>query len=100
PDMLSTVPRHLYQLNFMTPLFSPKWRGGFDMQVLASRTSLQSKTPGYTRVGLNLLYQPITYLDLSASVYDLLGDNRLEPGGIFGIPQEGRTFRLKFECRF
>ncbi|TAN70460.1 MAG: TonB-dependent receptor [Methylobacter sp.] len=100
PDVLSNVPRHLYQLNFMTPLFSPKWRGGFDMQVLTSRTSLQAKTPGYTRVGLNLLYQPITYLDLSASVYDLLGDNRLEPGGTYGIPQEGRTFRLKFECRF
>jgi len=98
--MLDNVPRHLYQLNFMTPLFSPKWRGGFDMQVLASRTSLQSKTPGYTRVGLNLLYQPVTNLDLSAGVYDLLDDNRLEPGGIFGIPQEGRTFRLKFACRF
>jgi len=100
PDVLSNVPRHLYQLNFMTPLFSPKWRGGFDMQVLASRTSLQSKTPGYTRVGLNLLYQPVTNLDLSAAVYDLLDDNRLEPGGVFGIPQEGRTFRLKFACRF
>jgi len=100
PDVLNNVPRHLYQLNFMTPLFSPKWRGGFDMQVLASRTSLQSKTPGYTRVGLNLLYQPVTNLDLSAAVYDLLDDNRLEPGGIFGIPQEGRTFRLKFACRF
>jgi len=98
--MLDNVPRHLYQLNFMTPLFSPKWRGGFDMQVLASRTSLQSKTPGYTRVGLNLLYQPVTNLDLSAGVYDLLDDNRLEPGGVFGIPQEGRTFRLKFACRF
>jgi outer membrane receptor protein involved in Fe transport len=100
PDVLSNVPRHLYQLNFMTPLFSPKWRGGFDMQVLASRTSMQAKTPGYTRVGLNLLYQPVTNLDLSASVYDLFDDNRLEPDGIYGIPQEGRTFRLKFQCRF
>lgn len=98
--LLDNVPRHLYQLNFMTPLFSPKWHGGFDMQVLASRTSLQAKTPGYTRVGLNLLYQPITHLDLSASVYDLLDDNRLEPDGIYGIPQEGRTFRLKFEYHF
>ncbi|TRW95024.1 TonB-dependent receptor plug domain-containing protein [Candidatus Methylobacter oryzae] len=100
PGILGNVPRHLYQLNFMTPLFSPKWRGGFDMQVLSSRMGLQSNTPGYTRVGLNLLYQPITYLDLSAGVYDLLDDNRLEPGGIYGIPQEGRTFRLKFQCRF
>lgn len=97
---LDNVPRHLYQLNFMTPLFSPQWRGGFDMQVLSSRTSLQAKTPGYTRIGLNLLYQPITYLDLSASVYDLFDDNRLEPDNDFAIPQEGRTFRLKFECRF
>ncbi len=100
PDILSNVPRHLYQLNFMTPLFSSKWHGGFDMQVLSARTSSQSTTPSYTRIGLNLLYQPITHLDLSASVYDLLDDNRLEPGGIYGIPQEGRTFRLKFECRF
>jgi hypothetical protein len=37
---------------------------------------------------------------LSASVYDLLDDNRVEPGNDFAIPQEGRTFRLKFECRF
>jgi iron complex outermembrane receptor protein len=99
-SLLGNIPRHLYQLNFMTPLFSPQWRGGFDMQVLAARTSLQAKTPGYARVGLNLLYQPVKYLDLSASVYDLLDDNRLEPGGIYGIPQEGRTFRLKFACRF
>lgn len=97
---MDNVPRHLYQLNFMTPLFSPQWRGGFDMQVLASRTSPQAKTPGYTRIGLNLLYQPVTYLDLSASVYDLFDDNRLEPGEDFAIPQEGRTFRLKFACRF
>jgi len=99
-SVLGNIPRHLYQLNFMTPLFSPQWRGGFDMQVLAARTSLQAKTPGYARVGLNLLYQPVKYLDLSAGVYDLLDDNRLEPGGIYGIPQEGRTFRLKFACRF
>ncbi|MDP1667324.1 MAG: TonB-dependent receptor [Methylobacter sp.] len=99
-SMLGNIPRHLYQLNFMTPLFSPKWHSGFDMQVLAARTSLQGKTPGYARVGLNLLYQPVTNLDLSASVYDLFDDNRVEPGGIDGIPQEGRTFRLKFACRF
>ncbi len=99
-DLLSNVPGHLYQLNFMAPLFNPQWRGGFDMQMLSSRKSLQSKTPGYARVGLNLLYQPVTNLDLSASVYDLFDDNRLEPGGIYGIPQEGRTFRLKFQCRF
>lgn len=99
-DLLSNVPRHLYQLNFMTPLFSPQWRGGFEMQVLASRTSLQSLTPGYTRVALNLLYQPVSNLDLSATAYDLFDDNRLEPGGIYGVPQEGRTFRLKFQYRF
>lgn len=98
--LLDNVPRHLYQLNFMTPLFSPKWRGGFDMQILSPRKSLESKTPGYARVGLNFLYRPVTNLDLSASVYDLLDDNRLEPDGVYGIPQEGRTFRLKFECRF
>lgn len=98
--LLGNVPRHIYQVNFMTPLFSPQWRGGFDMQVLSSRTSLESKTPGYARVGLNVLYQPVTNLDLSAGVYDLFDDNRLEPGGIYGTPQEGRTFRLKFACRF
>ncbi len=99
-NLLGNVPRHLYQLNFMTPLFSPQWRGGFEMQVLGSRTSLQSHTPGYSRVGLNLLYQPVSNLDLSATVYDLFNDNRLEPGGIYGIPQEGRTFRLKLQLRF
>lgn len=98
--ILSNVPGHLYQLNLMAPLFNPQWHGGFDMQMLSSRKSPQSKTPGYARIGLNLLYQPITNLDLSAGVYDLFDDNRLEPGGIYGIPQEGRTFRLKFQCRF
>jgi outer membrane receptor protein involved in Fe transport len=84
----------------MMPLFDPQWRGGIDMQLLSSRQSPDSKTPGYTRVGLNLLYQPVKSLDLSASVYDLFDDNRLEPGGKYGIPQDGRTFRLKFLYRF
>jgi iron complex outermembrane receptor protein len=99
-NRVSNSPRHLLQLNFMAPLFSPQWRGGFDMQVLSPRQSPQGKTPAYARVGLNLLYQPIKQLDLSASAYDLFDNYRLEPGGANGIPQEGRTFRLKFELRF
>jgi iron complex outermembrane receptor protein len=96
------IPHHLYQLNLMAPLFTPELHGGLDMQTLSSRQSFSGKVPGYTRLNLSLLYQPIKSVDLSASVYDLLNSNRIEtaPDGIPLIPQEGRTFRLKMEFRF
>ena len=102
-----SIPHHLYQLNLMAPLFTPKVHGGLDMQTLSSRDSLASrsnsftvKVPGYTRLNLSLLYQPIQSVDLSASVYDLLNSNRTETSPDLNIPQEGRTFRLKMEFRF
>ena len=72
------IPHHLYQLNLMAPLFTPELRGGLDMQTLSSRKSFSGKVPGYTRLNLSLLYQPIKSVDLSASVYDLLNSNRIE----------------------
>ena len=96
------IPHHLYQLNLIAPLFTPELHGGLDMQTLSSRESFSGKVPGYTRLNLNLLYQPIKSVDLSASVYDLLNSNRIEtsPEPLPLIPQEGRTFRLKMEFRF
>jgi hypothetical protein len=96
------VPHHLYQLNLMAPLFSPEWHGGLEMQALSSRDSLTGKVPGYTRLNLNLLYQPLKAVNISAAVYDLLGDYKLDPTveGLPVMPQEGRTFRLKLEYRF
>ncbi|MDD5322256.1 MAG: TonB-dependent receptor [Methylococcales bacterium] len=96
------IPHHIYQLNLMAPLFTPKLQGGLEMQTLSSRESLNGKVPGYTRLNLSLLYQPIRYVDLSASVYDLLNENKIEPSieGLPLMPQEGRTFRLKLELRF
>ena len=96
------IPHHLYQLNLMAPLFTPELRGGLDMQTLSSRQSFSGKVPGYTRLNLSLLYQPIKYVDLSASIYDLLNSNRIEasPEPLPLMPQEGRTFRLKMEFRF
>ncbi len=96
------IPHHIYQLNLMAPLFTPKLQGGLELQTLSSRESLNGKVPGYTRLNLSLLYQPIKYVDLSASVYDLLNDNKIEQlaYGLPFIPQEGRTFRLKLELHF
>ena len=96
------IPHHIYQLNLMAPLFTPKLQGGLEMQTLSSRESFAGKVPGYTRLNLSLLYQPIKYVDLSASVYDLLDDNMIEPAaeGLPLMPQEGRTFRLKLELHF
>jgi len=96
------IPHHIYQLNLMAPLFTPKLQGGLEMQTLSSRESLNGKVPGYTRFNLSLLYRPIKSVDLSASVYDLLNDNKIEPSAdrLPPIPQEGRTFRLKLELRF
>jgi outer membrane receptor protein involved in Fe transport len=99
-DSIYSIPHHLYQLNLMGPLFTPKVQGGLNMQTLSSRDSLAGKVPGYTRLNLNLLYQPIKSVDLSASVYDLLNSNRTETSPDNNIPQEGRTFRLKMEFRF
>jgi outer membrane receptor protein involved in Fe transport len=96
------IPHHIYQLNLMAPLFTPKVHGGLEMQALSSRESLVGKLPSYTRLNLNLLYQPIKSVDLSASVYDLLSDYKVDPSaeGLAVMPQEGRTFRLKLELRF
>ncbi len=97
------IPHHIYQLNLMAPLFTPKLQGGLEMQTLSSRETLYGKVPGYTRLNLSLLYQPIKYVDLSASVYDLLNDNKIEPTAEEQntlMPQEGRTFRLKLELHF
>jgi iron complex outermembrane receptor protein len=96
------IPHHVYQLNLMAPLFTPELQGGLEMQTLSSRESLIGKVPGYTRLNLSLLYQPIKFADLSASVYDLLNDNKIEPSipDLPLMPQEGRTFRLKLVLRF
>jgi outer membrane receptor for ferrienterochelin and colicins len=96
------IPHHVYQLNLMAPLFTPKLQGGLEMQALSSRESLNGKVPSYTRLNLSLLYQPIKAVDLSASVYDLLNDNKIESSaeGLSYMPQEGRAFRLKLELRF
>lgn len=99
-DLLNSVASHLYQLNVMTPLFNPQWRGGLELQMLSDREFNQSKVKGYTRVNLSLLYQPIKKLDVSATVYDVFNDHLREPGGVLGIPQEGRSFRLKIDYRF
>lgn len=99
-DLLDEVAAHLYQLNYMRPLFSPKWHGGFDLQMLSKREFDGAKAKGYTRVNLTLLYQPFHQLDLSATVYDVFNDYLREPGGKYGIPQEGRSFRLKIDYRY
>ena len=101
-DSILDAPRHLFQLNASAPLFSNQWHAGVDMQVLSGRQSLLGDVPAYTRLNLNLLYQPVKSIDISATVYDLLDDYALDaaPGGLPLMSQEGRGFRLKLAYRF
>ncbi len=100
---LNYVPRHLYQLNLMAPLFSSQWLGGLEMQALSGRQTDADRLPSYTRMNLSLLYQPVKSLDLSATLYDVFDNYRYDPAdeeSLRRTPQEGRTFRLKLEFRF
>lgn len=102
-DSINYVPRHLYQLNLMTPLFSPEWHGGLEMQALSGRQTQAGKLPSYTRMNLSLLYQPLKSLDLSATLYDVFDNYLYDPGDEESLarePQDGRSFRLKLEYRF
>lgn len=100
---LHYLPRHIYQLNLMTPLFNQQWHGGIELQALSNRQTEAGRLPSYTRLNLSLLYQPVSNLDVSATVYDLIDNYTCDPGDLGGfrrMPQMGRTFRLKLDFRF
>jgi iron complex outermembrane receptor protein len=102
-NSINYVPRHLYQLNLMTPLFFPEWHSGLEMQALSGRQTQSGQLPSYTRMNLSVLYQPIKSLDLSATLYDVFDNYLYDPGDDENQarePQDGRSFRLKLEYRF
>jgi len=112
---LADSPTHLVKLNLSVPFYRDKVFGGLEVQYTSSshtyftdlvgNTEMGPDSPGYTTVNFTLFSQNLLKnLDISASVYNLLGNTYFEPSSRLhqenAIQQDGRTFRVKLTYRF
>jgi iron complex outermembrane receptor protein len=109
---LSNSPQHLAKFNYQRPIWGDSLRAGFELQVQSSVTTVTgNRLPGYALANLTLLSAKLAKgLDVSASVYNLLDKQVLDPASIEhydslgrqlrGIPQDGRSFRLELTYAF
>lgn len=104
-DWLENSPKHLAKLNASVPVWRDSVRAGAELQYVGERKSKVGETPGYALTNLTLTADKlIPNLEVSASVYNLLGKRYFNPAGgetiVDQIPQDGRNFRLWFSYRF
>ncbi|MCO5397914.1 TonB-dependent receptor plug domain-containing protein [Ralstonia soli] len=108
-QMLSNSPRHMMKLNLSAPVWRSDWRAGVEAQYISNRltaSGLPSEhVGGYWIANLTLLAARLApNLEMSASVYNVFGRRYADPAGPEqpqpSIPQDGRTFRLKFIYAF
>lgn len=111
-DWLDNSPRHLAKLHYSLPLAGGRWQAGLEAQYQsARRTYLGNTLAGGTSFNLTLGTRHLAPgLDLSLSVHNLLdtdlaippSDEHFDSLGraLTGIPQEGRTWRIKLDYRF
>jgi len=112
---LADSPMHLVKLNLSAPFYKDKVFGGLEFQYTSSShttfTDLSGQTlpgpdsAGFAVVNFTIFSQNLVKnLDISASVYNLLGERYSEPASRFhlenSIPQDGRGFRIKVTYRF
>jgi outer membrane cobalamin receptor len=105
---LTNSPESLATLNVSTPALALGVRTGLEAQYVSSRKTTLGTTGGYTLVNLTLRNTTLARnLELSASVYNLLGQEYGDPAtgdlaaaGVDTIAQDGRTWRLKLLYRF
>jgi iron complex outermembrane receptor protein len=106
----------MLKFNISAPVVTEKLLAGLELQYVSSRhtiftdpntaaTDTGADAPAYTVVNFTLLSRDVVKnLEVSASIYNLLGDSYTDPstaGHIQDqIPQEGRSFRLKLTYRF
>lgn len=103
---LDNSPRHLAKLNWSQPFFGDSWRAGVELQYIGKRRATQGNEVADALVAnLNLLGRPFgKNLDVALGVYNLFDQDYADPGADehlqTEIPQDGRTWRLKFDYRF
>jgi len=112
---LPDSPMHMIKFNISAPLLKDKIFAGLEVQYTSKRhtafTDLSGDTlngpdaAGYAVVNFTIFSQNLLKnLEISASVYNLLGNTYNDPASLFHqqalIPQDGRTFRLKLTYRF
>jgi iron complex outermembrane receptor protein len=113
---LPDSPTHMIKFDTDVPLFKDKIFAGLEVQYTSkSHTVYTDPTsgdtfagpdaPGYAIVNFTLYSQNlIKNLDVSASIYNLLGKTYYDPASNFhlqdAIQQDGRTFRVKLTYHF
>jgi iron complex outermembrane receptor protein len=105
---LTNSPQSLATLNVSTPALALGVRAGLEAQYVSSRKTSLGTTGGYTLVNFTLRNTTLARnLELSASVYNLLGQEYGDPAtgdlaaaGVDTIAQDGRTWQLKLVYRF
>lgn len=118
-DGLPDSPMQMIKFNVSAPLFRDKIFAGLEVQYTSRShtvyteytgpntgdTLLGADVPGYATVNFTIFSQNLVKnLDISASIYNLLGKTYYDPVANFhlqnAIQQDGRTFRIKVTYRF
>ncbi len=103
---LSNSPRHLAKLNLAVPLYRDKVFAGLETQYTSEVTNARGTPIGDSFLVNCVLTtrELVPGLETSIGVYNVFGQrysNAVDPALLQeSIPQDGRTFRLKFDYRF
>ncbi|TDU63190.1 iron complex outermembrane receptor protein [Prosthecobacter fusiformis] len=105
-EELSNSPRHLAKLKLILPLYKEKLYGGLELQYTGDVTTATGKhNSGFLIANATLFSREVMKnLELSATLYNLFDTEYSHPsvaGNVQDtIPQDGRSFRLKFTYTF
>jgi len=104
--VLDNSPRHLGKANVVVPFWRDKFFGGFELQAMSSRTTVQGNVLSPFWVANLTLFsrELIRNLELSASLYNVFDTHYSNPLSADypedAVPMPGRTFRVKLTYRF
>ncbi len=103
---LNNSPRNLIQGHLIVPFFDDRFSAGAEIRYISKRERDPSgESPGYYIANLTLFSRPIWHrLELSASIYNILGRRYFDPSPIEllqpVLEQDGRTFLVKLTAHF
>lgn len=104
--LLTNSPRHLLKANIHIPIIKKYLSAGIEGRYTGPRRTVAgNNTGGFVVANLTFLSQElIKGLEISGSVYNIFNKKYSDPASSeFSqntIPQDGRTFRIKFTYRF
>ena len=103
---LANSPEHLGKLSLSLPVWREKVIASFELQGMSARDTVSGGAVGAVWLANATLFSRdvVKGLELSASVYNLLGQHYRDPAAPDftqnSIQQDGRTFRVKLTQRF